>query len=202
MLSYFDRDLNEVAQNMGRHHPWTVTVGTAGGRYVDFKASPDLIRETLEDLPRVAGSIAESAIVDFLTWANGPTSVFETNDFGVRPLKSNDSGISPKPLEQQCRVGVLFRDLARNTESGDLIPTAGELEAAIKRTDPDFDQACWGWCLWPHLFIALGAESPTSIGHVIQYNLWAWGDDPDEVHAHIVRGLANLRVALQQVEAC
>ena len=186
----------------GATTPWTVTIGTAGGRYVDFKCAPELIRETLEDLPRVAGTVAECAIIDFLTWANGPSSIFETNDFGARPLKSNESGVSPKALEQQCRLGVLFRDLARNTGSGDLIQTAGQLEAAIKRTDPDFDQACWGWCLWPHLFTTLGPESPHSEGHVIQYNLWAWGDDPDEVHANIVRGFANLREALQQVEAC
>ena len=54
--------------------------------------------------------------------------------------------------------------------------------------------------MWPHLFNALGADDPDAVGHVIQYNLWAWGDEPDEVHANLVRGLANLRTALEQVD--
>lgn len=151
----------------------------------------------LEDLPHAAGTAAEAAIVEFLTWANGPNSLFETNDFGLRPLRDNESGVSPKALEQMSRVTVFFRDLGRNTESGDLVAFAQRMDLQAKLVDPDFDQACWGWCLWPHLFTALGKDDPASEGHVIQYQVWAWGDAPAEVHGSMARAYANLRMALE-----
>ncbi|WOF43076.1 glypican family protein [Sphingopyxis indica] len=201
MLVYFDKEQNAVAQTMGRYHPWTVTTATPDGRYIDFKANPGEIRTGLEDLRYVEGTAIEDAIVDFIAWANGPASPFETNDFGLRPLRSNGSGVSSKALEQMCRVTVFFRELRRNTLGGDLTPFARRLERALKRIAPQFDQACWGWALWPHLFLALGDEDdPDAEGNVIQLQLWGWGDTAQEVHSNMIRAFAVLRTALEETE--
>lgn len=197
MLVYFDRDQQQIVETMGRYHPWTVTVNTPDGRYVDFKSSPELIRATLEDLQRVAGSKAEAEIIDFITWANAPGSIYETNDFGMRPIKKNESGVSPSALELLSRVTILFRDLKQNV-GGALPHFARRLEGAIKAVDPSFQQACWSWCLWPHLFVSLDAAGEHAEGAVVALQVWAWGNDPSEIYENMARGYANLRTALQQ----
>jgi hypothetical protein len=95
MLVYFDQDQNTIVRNMGRYHPWTVTMGTPGGRYIDFKKAPDAIREGLEDLGYIRGTVLETAFVSFFRRTNSPPSAFETNDFGLRPLKENQSVYRP-----------------------------------------------------------------------------------------------------------
>lgn len=196
MLVYFDQPQQQIVNGMPRFHPWTVTANTPDGRYVDFKVSPELISSALEDLPRVAGSKAESAIVDFIMWANGPNSIFETNDFGMRPLKKNESGASPSAMELLSRITILFRDLRRNL-GANLHGFATSLETAIKTVDPDFRQACWSWCLWPHLFLPIELTGQEPRGTVIALQVWAWGDDPTEVHANMARAYDNLRAALE-----
>lgn len=198
MFVYFDQDQHARAQEMGRYHPWTVALETPDGRYYDFKAEPEAIRIGLEDLQHVRGTSLEAAIVDFIAWANGPSSTFETNDFGLRPLRANESDISPKALEQMLRVTILFRDLERNSLSNELIPFAQRIEQALRMIDPEFRDACWGWALWPHLFLALGGEDePQAEGNVIQYNAWAWGESQEEVHSSMGIALRNLRSALE-----
>ncbi len=197
MLVYFDHKQNAIAQTKGRYHPWTITMATPDGRYIDFKANPETIGEGLEDLRHIKGTALEGAFVDFFGWANGPNCVFETNDFGLRPQKKNESGVSTKSLEQLCRLTIFFRDLHRNTEAGDLIAFAHRMEISLREIAPNFDQACWGWSLWPHLFTALGDENdPAAVGKVIQYNAWSWGDTSDEVQTNMIRALAILKEAL------
>ncbi|MCR5872264.1 hypothetical protein LRS12_17055 [Sphingomonas sp. J344] len=183
-------------------HPWTETVHTPEGRYVDFKSRPDAIRATLEDLKHAGTAEIESAIVEFLRWANSSEAQFETNDFGLRPLKANESGVSPKPLEQMLRLTIFFRDLVQNTSVPNIGSFGQELEVELKAIDPTFRDACWGWCLWPHFFLDLehlGEEQAE--GAVIQLNLWGWGADADEVSVNLCRALSNLKLALQTVYA-
>ena len=202
MFVYFDRDQHARAQAMGRFHPWTVTLETPDGRYYDFMREPAAIRAGLEDLEYARGTPLEDSVVEFIGWANGPSSSFETNDFGLRPLKANESGISAKALEQMLRVTILFRELERNSLSGDLIRFAQQMEKTLRAVDADFRDACWGWALWPHLFVALGGEEhPGAEGHVIQYNGWAWGETPEEVQSSMISALRNLRSALEQAIA-
>jgi hypothetical protein len=201
MEAYFDADQHARAQQLGRLHPWTVTTKTPNGRYYNFREHPEQIRTGLEDLQNARGTEPESAIVDFIAWANGSSSIFETNDFGLRPLQANISGISPKALEHKLRVTVLFRDLTLNTPKGKLANFACQIEATLSNIDPDFDQACWGWTLWPHLFTAIGDENnPRALGDVVQYMLWAWGDTDEEAGANLARSLTNLRTALERAQ--
>lgn len=202
MLAYFDQEQHRTAQAMGRYHPWSVTLNTPDGRYVDFKELPNEIEATLEDLHHAGSIELKRAIVDFISWANGPACTFETNDFGLRPLRKNGSATSTKALEQMARVTVFFRDLSRNTLSGDLIAFAQEMELTLKVTAPQFESACWGWCLWPHLFLALGDENtPEAEGNIIQYMVWAWGNSETEVQDNMIRAFVILQQALNETVA-
>ncbi|MER9270465.1 hypothetical protein [Mesorhizobium sp. M0643] len=199
MLTYFDEDMHARNQDMRRQHPWSVQSSNPGNRYVDFKQRPDLIESALEDLQPIAGSVAANAATDFLRWVNSDTSVFETNDFGMRPLKPNRSGISSSSLELYGRLSILFRDLKKNVGQNQPFEFGNRLSESIRINDPEFKQACWSWSLWPHQFTALSGLREPATGNCLLMSYWAWGDSEAEVHRNFARSLTNLRAALEAV---
>ncbi len=200
MLSYLDTDLEARAMDMGRYHPWTTAVDTPDRRYVDFKSHPDQILETLEDLRGLEDTAIARGVVDLLSWANSPGQPYETNDFGLRPIKTNGSpDCSPHPLELTGRVTFLFRDLRLNCHRGMIELLTRELLAELKRTDPGFVDGCIGVSRWPHLFTELEAAGSPAEGVCTVCNFWAWGQDEASTYAAADRTLANLRSALLAV---
>jgi hypothetical protein len=200
MLSYLDHQLNASALTAGRIHPWSVQTSNPENRYIDFKKNPELIETSLEDLQPIAGSMAAQAVIEFLRWANSPECIFETNDFGMRPLKPNESGVSPSALELHARVTILFRDLRRNIGQGQALAFGHRLELELQATDEAFRQACWGWYLWPHKFQSLVDAGKPSEGNCLALAGWAWGDDKTEVHSNFARALTNLQTSLKNCD--
>lgn len=196
MHVYYDTEMELRLSTKGRHHPWEVTTKTPDGRYVDLKGNPELIVGTLEDLKYVSGTSAEHAVVSFISWANGPNSAFETNDFGLRPLKVNDSGVSPSKLEMLSRVTLLFRDLRLNTRLSIVRGFLSRVERELRVRDAEFVQACWSLSTWPHLFLDLRHLCEDSEGHCSVFQCWAWGDNESEVHVNFERAFHNLQKAL------
>lgn len=197
MLCYHEIDTQLRVANLGRYHPWTVTTNTPGGRYVDFKRHPELICETLEDLRPVEGTIAAEAVIEFIKWANGPDSIFETNDFGLGPVKANESGVSTAKLELHGRVTLLFRDLKLNTSERIVQKCLANVDQELKAIDPEFKEACWGWCTWPHCFTELLDANQPAEGDCLSYMVWSWGNDAANTHQHLFRAFRNLRSALE-----
>ncbi|RVK93388.1 hypothetical protein [Sinorhizobium meliloti] len=198
MLCYHEKDTQLKLDNLGRYHPWTVTTKTPDGKYVDFKRYPELISETLEDLRLVDGTVAAQAVVEFITWANGPDSIFETNDFGLRAIRPNQSGVSTAKLELHGRVTLLFRDLRLNTSERIVQTFLSKADQQLKAIDTHFKEACWGWCTWPHCFTELLEANQPAEGDCLSYMVWSWGNDVSHTHEHLLRAFRNLRTALER----
>ncbi len=197
MLAYHERDMEAEQQRSGRYHPWTTTQHTDDGRYVDFKANPDQILETLEDLRGLEETAISRSVVDLLSWANSEGQPYETNDFGLRPVKPNQSlDVNPRPLELAGRVTFLFRNLRLNCDDDVVARFTAQVIAMLHETDPDFTDGCIGVSRWPHLFTELAAAAEQPEGQCFVFNFWAWGDDEASTYAAADRVLANLRTAL------
>ena len=200
MLAYFDDDQEALLDSMARYHPWTTTIHTPDGRYVDFKAHPEQIAEVLEDLEGRRDSAIAKSVVDLLTWANGPDVPYETNDFALGAIRANTAqDVNPHGLELVGRVTVLFRDLWRNCHVGVVEMFTRELLRELQRIDPDFRDGCVSVCRWPHGFTDLVVEGQPAEGVCFLCQFWAWGDNEQAVYAAADRALSNLRAAMLAV---
>lgn len=201
MLCYFDQDQEAIAQQMGRYHPWTVTIGTEGGTYLDLKSDPDLILTKIEDLDPHRGTSFGTEVERFLRWANVEQATFETNDFGSKPVERNQSpNASNKQLQIIARVSVLFQDLALNCSPDIIDRFSGLMLAELEAVDRTFSDACWSLSRWPHRFTALeGAGRDEGLTFV--FHLWAWGDTKEEAERNGARAFVNLRLALEEASS-
>lgn len=201
MLCYFDHDQEAIAQQMGRYHPWTVTLGTEGGAYLDLKSEPDLVLTKIEDLHPHSDTVFAAEAERFLRWANAGQAVFETNDFGSKAVEPNHSpNASDKQLQIIARVSVLFQDLALNCTPHIIGRFSGRVLTELESVDHDFPDACWSLSRWPHRFTALeGAERDEGVTFL--FHLWAWGDTKEETERNGARAFINLRKALEAASA-
>lgn len=195
MQVYHDEAEQQRLQSMRRAHPWTTTVNTEGGRYVDFKGHPELISATLEDLQPFAGTAIEATTVDFIAWANSDASKLETNDFALS-IGLNTSQQSTAKLQLFGRFSLLFRDLADNLDPSIFGPFVYGAEQQLRLSDPNFAAAVWGWCVWPHRFIDLDRPEEPANGACLLYRVWGWGDTQADVGEAYGRAVRNLHAAL------
>jgi hypothetical protein len=197
MLVYFDKNTQAKLKSLGRQHPWTESSRDPGARFVDFKAEPHLIESTLSDFNRFRQFPAIPRFFDMMRWLNGPHSIFETNDCGLRPPKPTEGGPVPwMKLQIYGRLTVLYRDLGRNTIEKDFAALCSGVAEGLGTVDPGFNFGCYGWSGWPHLFITVG---PLADGHVLHLDFWAWGDDDEGAFANLNRTFRNLETVLREL---
>lgn len=161
-----------------REHPWTVTMTTPDGRYWDFKAHPEQIPLVLEDFRPWAHYAAIPRFYELLAWLNGPDSILESNDCGLRPPRVDAEApemvrgsFTGDPVVVHGRLTVLFRNLAWNAAG----PTVDGLKRSIHdglRDNVPMVPAVVKVGEWAHFFTAIGKE-----GSAVQLRFWAWGQD-------------------------
>lgn len=170
----------------GRHHPWTVAVANPEERYVDFKAYPDQIPLVLPDFKPWSHYPAIQTFYALLTWLNGPDSIFESNDCGLRaPRRDNDTpeivrrAFDADPIVMHGRLTIIFRDLSRNAS----VPAVEELKTSIHdglRDNVRNIPAVVKIGEWDHFFTAINKE-----GRAVTLLYWTWGDDEAMAMAHL-----------------
>lgn len=97
-----------------RTHPWTHANYEGGGSYYDFKTSPHLIPEVLEDFKPYSQEKAIITFYEYLKWLNGPESKLESNDCAFRGPHENEDDLSSKKYRCSGRLEILFREIAYN----------------------------------------------------------------------------------------
>jgi hypothetical protein len=137
-------------------------------------------------------------VIEFIEWANGPDSVFETNDFGCRPIHENMSPeICPKQLQASFRITVLFRDLTLNTDEALTRAFSNCVLKELQAVDQTFREAVWSCNTWLHEFTDLSSAGLKATGVCFSFIGWAFGDTPAEAYGNADRALRNLQRALE-----
>jgi len=184
---------------LARSHPWTDAVPCSNFRYYNLKLSPALIRTSLEDFLPWSRYPVVGRFYALLEWINGVTSPLESNDCAFTAPHPNKNPQFRKSLECSGRVMVLFRDLARNLSSHDLLALTDALHNALAPADPYFKFGTVGTTLIPVRYVTLPAPSDAQLGSQLMLSFWAWGNTKTESMTNLDRLMKNLSHALRDV---
>jgi len=170
-----------------RTHPWTVGDHDENCRYMDLKAQPDLIPDAIEDIAPFKEQRAIQEFAALLRWLNSPHVRLESNDCAFQPPhKNHNPHSSPKRLEADGRLMLLFRDLRLNC----LNPYSSWLyEQSIRgfdSVDRSFEDGCVDVRQFRTAYVGINAD-----GWLLHISFWAWGNSEDEVWRNLGRLFKN-----------
>ena len=179
-----------MGAGLARSHPYTSAVSDGSFRYMDLRASPELIRTTLEDFVAFGRHPAIQTFYRLVEHLNGADSALETNDCAFEPPARD-----PDDDRVICagRVMVLFRDLPRNLLGAEWEVYTQALHEALCELDPDFEQGMIGTTPVRVHF----RELPASDGAQLMISFWAWGDTERACWANLARVMSNLEGVLR-----
>ena len=180
-----------------RSHPWSTSLAEDAHRYVDFKASPQLIRTTLEDFIPYVQYPAVEAFYALLERVNGEGSRLESNDCAFTGPEPSGESSRMRKLRCEGRVMLLFRDLPRNTNGRDWPHFIEALHRTLQARDTEFDLGIVGTALTPVRFVELAA--PSAEGVQLMISFWAWGGTERVGMTNVGRVIGNLAYALATV---
>ena len=191
MKTFENRDW---ADGPPRSHPWTTSAVDERDHYVDFRARPELIPTALEDFRPWERHPAVGAFYELVGWLNGPGSTLESNDCAFAGPEANAHQDFAKRLVCTGRIGVLYRELAANTDERAIRRLIKRLHVQLAALEPAL---AWGAIGTTRLAVDYrGLPAGASLGAQVLVSFWAWGDDEAEVFAHLARVFAALRAAL------
>lgn len=101
MIAYHAK---ETEDGPTRAHPWNFVQGDLTHAYVDFKASPHLIRSSIEDLRPYQGRSFAETFFKLIEWINGSDCRFESNDCAFRGPSGNIDTQFGAPLRCDGRL--------------------------------------------------------------------------------------------------
>lgn len=174
MIVYRANEL-DVVEGLPRAHPWTTTPD-GKGRYVDFRANPEMIATSLEDFRPWEHYPAVKRFYDLLTWLNGPDSFFETNDAAFR-IGPNNTPEQPFPLQADARLMLFVSDLRLTCTPGFTEWLMNNLGAYLQRFTPRISGAV-GISKAPCFFRAASKRADELLLH-----FWAWGNTEEDALA-------------------
>ena len=182
-----------------RAHPWTGGESDPAHKYYDFRARPELIRSSIEDLQQWSRYSATETFYRLLEWLNGPESALESNDCAFSGATANISTEFSKRLQCSGRLMILYRDLALNTAPEQMHWLTNATAHAVREIDPAFEWGAVGATITSVRFSTLPGPPERQRGQQLMLSFWAWGDDEPEVMTNLDRTFRNLTIALQQV---
>lgn len=184
-----------------RAHPWTDAASCSGGRYLDLRASPRLVRTSLEDFTPWSGSAAVETFYRLLEWINAPDGVFESNDCEFTGPHADPEAAFLERLECSGRLMILFRDLPLNLSLPRVQRLEGSLLRALSSLDPEFERGAVGTTIMRTEYLGLPAVGRGRLGYQLMLSFWAWGDTEEETMANLDRLLRGLSRVLHEAQA-
>ncbi|MDH4186681.1 MAG: hypothetical protein OEV08_06770 [Nitrospira sp.] len=180
-----------------RSHPWVDGEFNPQHCYYDFRAHPELIRSSIEDMREWDSYPAIETFYQLLEWLNGPESVFESNDSAFNSPTAATRTQSSTPRHCSGRLMILYRNLALNTEPTQIHWLTNAAAHAARRTDPAFESGAIGATITSVRFITLPRHPALQQGQQLMLSFWAWGKDEPEVMANLNRTLKNMTQVLR-----
>lgn len=141
-----------------RTHPYAAVRHDAEGRYHDFKRSPDLIWEVLEDFKPHAARPGVQHFYRLLRHINRPGAPFETTDCGLakRIYRSPSSPFPDKAGWLGGRLMLIFRDVEQNCSKKRIFKLIRAIERTLLRSGKDVDYVGFVVGPFPTLFVDRG----------------------------------------------
>jgi len=181
-----------------RSHPWTDAVGNSGSRYYDFKASPQLVRTSLEDFTPWSGFAAVESFYRLLEWINAPGGAFESNDCEFTGPRQNPDPVFEKSLECSGRLMILYRELSLNLSRARVERLEDTLQRRLAELDSEFEWGVVGTTIMRTRYVDLPGPEQGQLGYQLMLSFWAWGETVDETMLHFDRVVGILARALHQ----
>ncbi len=183
-----------------RSHPWHGSASDPDLCHHDLRQHPELIRSALEDFRPWTRYPAIETFYLLLEWLNGPASILETNDCAFSGPSANEMTEFAKALQCSGRLMLLFRDLPQNTKAARVHGLTQAVAEALAKEDEGYAWGVIGATIVPVRFTTLPGPERDQLGSQLMLSFWAWGDDEEEVMAHLDRTLANVSAVLRGVE--
>ena len=177
-----------------RTHPWTHTDANPDHRYVDFRAHPEQIRTSLEDLAPWQAYPATQTFYELVEWVNGPASALESNDLAFEGVSPNQSAQSASRMQAAGRLMVLFRDLKANTSPQQIGELTQAVAMALSKINTGSQECLVGVSIVDVELLELGQR-----GQQLLLSFFAWGDDAFSTMANFDQVLRAVTKALQSV---
>ena len=184
-----------------RSHPWTDAVSSSACRYYDLKATPSLIRTSLEDFLPWSHHAAISEFYSLLEWLNGSDSALESNDCAFTAPGESENPQIRKALQCSGRVMVMHRALAQNVVLERVKELKMRLHQHLAPLDPELEFGIVGTTIVPVRYVTLPGPPDARLGHQLMISFWAWGSSEAEVMTNLGRVVTNLFCALRAVSA-
>ena len=182
-----------------RAHPWTTSATDPTHRYYDFRAKPELIRSSIEDLQKWSTCPATETFYRLLDWLNGAESDLESNDCAFSGATANTSPALSGRLQCSGRLMILYRDLSLNTSPTQMDWLINATAHAMRELDPVFEWGAVGLTITPVRFTTLPGPPERQQGQQLMLSFWAWGENEREVMTNLDRTFHNLTAALHLI---
>ncbi len=179
-----------------RAHPWTVTeYSDKGGRYYDFKSTPELIPTVLEDFVPFNERAAIQRFYDLLREINRAGGLLETNDCafeGPQPLKNI---LFKKPVEMCGRLEVLMRSAEANVNPNTITFLIRMFHIYLSLEQPNIHFVVFETHRCMTDYVDIG-----QIGERLSITFRAFGDNDDEAFQNLDYAFIGLRRTFQRIE--
>jgi hypothetical protein len=184
-----------------RSHPWQGSTTDPRAHYSDFRASPELIRSSLEDFVPWARYGAIETFYTLLERLNHSRSAFETSDCEFTGPRQNDDADIRKAFGCSGRLMLFFRALEQNTVEASMAALTYTLHEKLANIDEAFLWGMVGTTLVPTRYLALPERDRQQLGHQLMISFWAWGDTEADTMLNSGRLFTNVSRALRRVSA-
>jgi len=184
---------------LARSHPWSTSTSDEALRYLDFKASPELIRSTLEDFIPFARYPAIERFYGLIEWLNGASSKVESNDCALSAPEVEREASRMRRVSCSGRLMLLFRDLPRNVSAHDWPTFTERLHLTLEALDRPFELGMIGTTLIPVHYRSLFAQGTEAEGLQLMISFWAWGGTEQVCMTNLARLFTNLSQALRVI---
>lgn len=182
-----------------RTHPWTDGASNPAHTYYDFRARPELIRSSIEDLQEWSAYPATETFYRLLEWLNGPESALESNDCAFSGATATTSTALSRRLQCSGRLMILYRDLSLNTSPKQIHWLTNGAAHAMSAVEPEFEGGAIGATITSVRFSTLPGPPERQQGQQLMLSFWAWGEDETKVMTNLDRIFRNMTAALQAV---
>lgn len=169
--------------------------------YIDFKANPQLIRSSLEDLALFTGERFAEKFYSLLEWLNGPQSLLESNDCAFRGGMDNTTD-EQFPHERKCqgRLMILFRDIAENCQPRSIEWLMNQLMDSIQSINPVFRAGAIGFSRMKTIYMELGDRPRTGgKGEQLMVSFYAYGKNDRRCYESMEKIIEYTHSALERI---